>query len=240
MNENKSNNENEEQTPDYIGHRQRLKARFVVDKGRSMPDYELLELVLTYAIPRKDVKPLAKSLLKHYINLANILVAPTEELMNFPGIGSNAAILCSVIHACVNKICWENLDNNDIPVLTNKSKIAEYCRSRIGYAGQEQLLVIYLDTKGKFMRDSIEQAGTLNSVAISPAEIARKVLRYNAKSIIISHNHPSGDLTPSRADIDITMALRESLRTVDAKLIDHIIITQRGHFSMAEKIFHEH
>lgn len=231
--------ENKEQLPDYVGHRQRLKARFVVDKGRSMPDYEMLELLLTYAIPRRDVKPLAKALLKHYINLANILVAPIEELLNFPGIGDNAAVLCSLVHACVNKVCWENLDNRDIPVLTNKSKIAEYCRSRIGYAGQEQLLVIYLDTQGKFMRDSIEQVGTLNSVAISPAEIARKVLRFNAKSIIISHNHPSGDFTPSKADIDITLALRETLKTVDARLIDHIIISQRGHFSMAEKIFHQ-
>lgn len=240
MDKNAKADEVKEPKPDYVGHRQRLKARFVVDKGRSMPDYELLELILSYAIPRRDVKPLAKAMLKHYMNLANIIVAPTEELMNFPGIGDNAAILCSVVHACLNKVCWENLDNNDLPILTDKSKIAEYCRARIGYAGQEHLLVIYLDTKGKFMRESIEQAGTLNSVAISPAEIARKVLRYNAKSIIISHNHPSGDPTPSRADIEITMALIESLKTVDAKLIDHIVISQRGHFSMADKIFHNH
>lgn len=234
---NNEEDEEKETTPDYVGHRQRLKSRFLADKGRSMPDYELLELLLTYAIPRRDVKPLAKALLKHYINVANIVVAPTEELMSFPGIGNNAAILCSLIHAFVNKVNWENLDNQDVPILTNKTKIAEFCRSRIGYAGQEQLLVIYLNTKGQYMRDSIEQAGTLNSVAISPAEIARKVLLYNAKSIIIAHNHPSGDCTPSKADIEITFALKESLKTIDAKLIDHIVISKRGHFSMAEKIY---
>lgn len=224
----------EDQQPDYIGHRQRLKARFIADLGRSMPDYEMLELLLTYALPRRDVKPLAKELIRHYLNLANVLVAPPDELMNLKGVGSNAAILLAAIHACARKITWENLENRDTPVFSDKKMIAEFCRSSIGHAGQEQLLVIYIDIHGKYLRDEIEQTGTIGSVMINPRDIVQKALMYKASRIIISHNHPSGDCTPSKSDIDMTKDLLAALKTVKIRLEDHIIISDRDSFSMRD------
>lgn len=223
-------------SPDYIGHRQRLKARFLSDFGRSMPDYEVLELLLMYAIPRKDVKPLAKALLKKYLNLANILVAPPTELMEVEGIGYNAAVLCALVHTCANKICWENLDNRDVPMMTDKKKIAEYCRTKIGYAGQEQLLVIYMDIHGRFIAEDTEQVGTINAVMISPREIIAKAIRNKASKIIISHNHPSGDCTPSKADIEMTKELKSALKMVGIYLEDHIVISPREYYSMKDHL----
>lgn len=223
--------------PDYIGHRQRLKARFAADKGRSMPDYEILELILMYALPRKDVKPLAKTLIRHYTNLANVLAAPIEELMNIPGVGNNTAILFALFHACSNKICWENLENRDGPILSNKKKIVDYCRTRIGYEDKEQVLILYLDVHGCFIRDSIEQSGTIDAVMISSREIISNMLMYNAKGIILVHNHPSGDPTPSKADIAMTKELIKALKTVNMYMDDHIVISQRGYYSFREHLF---
>ncbi|MBO5284597.1 MAG: DNA repair protein RadC [Alphaproteobacteria bacterium] len=234
----KTNKQEETQTPepDYAGHRQRLKARFLSDLGRSMPDYELLELILMYAIPRRDVKPLAKSLLREYVNLANVLSAPPEELMNIHGVGTNAAVLCSIIHASCNKICWENLENKDLPVLTSKQKVVEYCRTRIGYGDREQLLVIYLDIHGRYIRDSIEQVGTIGSVILNARDIINKAMRFKACAVLIAHNHPSGDCTPSMGDIEMTKELKDGLKTVRMQLEDHIIISQRGYYSMRENL----
>ncbi len=222
--------------PDYMGHRQRLKSRFITDRGRSMPDYEILELLLTYAIPRRDVKPIAKELIKRYINLANIFVAPIEELIKIKGLGNNAAVLCALIHACSSKICWENLHGKDAPSMTDKRYLVEYCRSIIGRSGQEQLLVIYIDKHGKFIRDSIEQVGTIDAVMISPRDIVAKALMYNAFAIIIAHNHPSGDCTPSKADIQMTKQLKEGLRTVGIGLFDHVIISSQSAYSMKDHL----
>lgn len=223
-------------TPDYIGHRQRLKARFISDKGHSMPDYELLEMILMYALPRKDVKPLAKNLIRHYTNLANVLAAPIDELMNIPGVGSNTATLFALFHACSNKICWENLENRDGPILSDKSKIAEYCRTRIGYEGLEQVLIIYLDTHGCFLRNEVENSGSLDSVIISTRTIISKMLRYNAKGIILVHNHPSGDTTPSKTDIAMTKDLIKGLETMEMFIEDHIIISTRDYYSFREHL----
>lgn len=228
--------EKEDETPDYVGHRQRLKARFMADRGVAMPDYEILELLLMYAIPRKDVKPLAKALLKRYLNLNNVLTAPTDDLMNVAGVGSNAAVLMALVHACCNKICWESLENKNAPNLNDKKRLVEYCRSLIGYSPEERLLVIYLDIHGRFMRDSVEQVGTLGAVLISPRDIVTKALTYHAASIILCHNHPSGICTPSRSDIEMTRELKESLKTVAIGIEDHIIISPRGYYSMREHL----
>lgn len=222
--------------PDYIGHRQRLKSRFITDRGRSMPDYEILELLLTYAIPRRDVKPIAKELIKRYINLANIFVAPIEELIKIKGLGNNAAVLCALIHTCSSKVCWENMHNKDAPTMTDKRYLIEYCRSVIGRGGQEQLLVIYIDKHGRFIRDSIEQVGTIDAVIICPRDIIAKALMYNAYAIIIAHNHPSGDCTPSKADIQMTKQLKEGLKTVGIGLFDHVIISSQSSYSMKEHL----
>jgi len=232
----KNNEKDKEEQPDYIGHRQRLKARFMSDGGNSMPDYEMLELLLSMAIPRKDTKPLAKALIKHYMNLANVLAAPPAELMNISGVGPNVAFYCSFIQACAKKICWANLYNNDVPVMTDKKRIVEYCRASIGHAGREELLVIFLDIHGRYLHDNIEQVGTIGSVVISPRDIVEKALLYKASKVIIAHNHPSGSCAPSVADIKMTKELKDALKTVQIELVDHIIISPREYYSMKDYV----
>jgi len=227
---------NKEETPDYIGHRQRLKSRFLADLGKTMPDYELLELILAMAIPRRDTKPLAKQLLKQYMSLANVLVAPPEELAEIKGIGENATVMCALIHACAKRICWENMYAHDVPVMTDKKRVVEYCRTVIGYAGQERLMVIYLDIHGKYLRDSIEQSGTIGMVMINPRDIVEKALMYKASRIIIAHNHPSGSCAPSKADIEMTKSLKEALKTMNMALEDHIVISPQEYYSFKENL----
>jgi DNA repair protein RadC len=224
----------EDDKPDYIGHRQRLRLKFTSDIGRTMLDYELLELLLTYALPRQDVKPLAKTLIRHYKSYANVIAAPIEELMAIPGVGNYTAVLIKVVHATVNKVCWENLDNHDSPILNNKKALVEYCRSRIGYAGEERILVIYQDIHGNYIRDEIEQVGTIDAVFLSPREIIGKAILLKASEIVVVHNHPSGEFTPSKMDIEMTKTLKEALKQVRIKLQDHIVISKRGYYSMRE------
>jgi len=233
-NKNKEEISNQD-SPDYLGHRQRLRLRFLSDEGRSMPDYELLELILMYAIPRRDVKPLAKSLIKQYGSLAGVLTAHSNELINVSGVGTNVAVLCSLIHACSNKICWENLENKDAETIQNKAELVEYCRTRIAYDNQEKVLVIYLNDKKEIIGQDIENSGTSSAVIISQKDIGRKALLCNASYIIISHNHPSGDCTPSRADIEMTQRLVDTLKTLNISLLDHIIISKKEYYSFQER-----
>lgn len=221
--------------PDYIGHRQRLKARFIADKGKSMPDYELLELLLTYAIPRRDVKPLAKALLRKYGNLAGVVTAPVEELMKQERVGEHIAVLLGIVFAVANKISWENLENADAPVLSDKTAVVEYCRSCIGYSAKEELLIIYLNKQGMYITHNIEQVGTIDAVMISPREIVADAIANNASAIIMAHNHPSGNVTPSHADVEMTKLVAKALTTIGIKLEDHLIITRGGHYSMRER-----
>ena len=229
-------NKEKQATPDYIGHRQRLKSRFLADLGKTMPDYELLELILAMAIPRRDTKPLAKQLLKQYMSLANVLVAPPEELAEIKGIGENATTMCALIHACAKRICWENMYAHDVPVMTDKQRVVEYCRAAIGYAGQERLMVIYLDIRGRYLRDSIEQTGTIGQVLINPRDIVEKALLYKASRIIIAHNHPSGSCAPSKADIEMTKSLKGALKTLNMVLEDHIVVSPQEYYSFKETL----
>ena len=236
----KENNKQKEEkisqdTPDYLGHRQRLRMRYLSDEGRSMPDYELLELILTYAIPRKDVKPMAKSLIRQYGSLANVLTTPANELISVSGLSANVAVLCSLMHTSSNKICWENLENKDAETIANKSELVEFCRTKIGYDSQEKVLVIYLNSKQEIINQDIENSGTSTAVIISQKDIGRKALLSNASHVIIAHNHPSGDCTPSRADIEMTQRLFDTLNHLNITLIDHIIISKKEYYSFQEK-----
>ena len=234
-NENNKKQEDITDSPDYIGHRQRLKMRYLSDDGRSMPDYELLELILMYAIPRRDVKPLAKSLIRQYGSLAAVLTTPSQELINISGVSANIAVLCSLFHTCSNKICWENLENKDAEKFINKAELVEYCRSKIGYDSQEKVLVIYLNNKKEILSQDIENTGTSSAVIISHKDIGRKALLSNASYIIISHNHPNGECTPSRADIEMTQRLSDTLNNLNITVLDHIIISKTQYYSFEQR-----
>lgn len=222
-------------TPDYIGHRQRLRERFLADDGKTMPDYELLELILTFALPRRDVKPLAKALLRRFAHLADVFAASAKDLQQVIGVGETVVALLKVIQASSNKICWGRLEDETAPVLTSHSKIIDYCRSCIGHAPQETLLLIFLDARGKVIAQNIEQVGTVDAVMISTRQIAERALGYKAVSVIMAHNHPSGNCQPSQEDVNITTKVKQALRVMEMQLIDHLIITSGGYYSMREQ-----
>lgn len=223
-----------EQHPDYIGHRQRLRQRFLVGFGRDMADYELLELLLTFAIPRKDVKPLAKKLITQFGNFANVIAAPEYKLRGIDGIKDNSLTLLKLIHASSQRLCWQNLESDDLPVLFNIDTLIDYCRSTIAYSEVEELYILYLDVKLKIVDKELFQKGSLSSVCSSPREIVKSSIDKNASGIIMVHNHPSGSAKPSSNDIELTKKVEQACSLMGIKLHEHIIITKSDYFSFLE------
>ncbi len=223
-----------EQHPDYIGHRQRLRQRFLVGFGRDMADYELLELLLTFAIPRKDVKPLAKKLITQFGNFANVIAAPEYKLRGIDGIKDNSLTLLKLIHASSQRLCWQNLESDDLPVLFNIDNLIDYCRSTIAYSEVEELYILYLDVKLKIVDKELFQKGSLSSVCSSPREIVKSSIDKNASGIIMVHNHPSGSAKPSSNDIELTKKVEQACSLMGIKLHEHIIITKSDYFSFLE------
>jgi len=217
--------------PDYIGHRKRLKERFRLGGGHDMADYELLELLLTLAIPRKDTKPLAKELIKKFGSFAAVINAPEEKLMMFSGLKENSVIVFHLVKEAALRMSWQKLQESDLPVISNWDAMVDYCRSAAGYKDREEFHVIFLNAKNRVMGEEIQQRGTVDSVAIHPGEVVKSAVLKGAKSIILLHNHPSGDVTPSAADITITKKVNEGLASVDIKLVDHLIVSKNDFFS---------
>ena len=178
--------------PDYIGHRQRLKQRFLLGGGRDMADYELLELLLTFAIPRQDVKPLAKELIHTFGSFAEVIAAPEHKLTALKGLKENSVILLKLINTAAQRLCWQNLASDNKPVLMNIDSLIDYCRCTIAYAEVEELYLLYLDSKLKIIESELVQRGTLSSVSVSPREIVTNALNKKASGLIMVHNHPSG------------------------------------------------
>lgn len=228
---------NNVQTPDYLGHRQRLRDRFLKSDGRDMADYELLELVLTYAIVRRDVKPIAKLLIKEFGSFANVINASYEDLINIKGISENTAVLLKMINSAILRASWQKLSGEDAPVLKNIDDLIDYCRASMCYQDVEELRIIYLNSKLKVICEETLQKGTINNVAIHPREVIKSALQNHACSIIMVHNHPSGDTTPSKQDIMITKQIKDAAECVGVILQDHIVIGKYGHFSFrAERL----
>ena len=217
--------------PDYLGHRQRLRERFLLGGGRDMADYELLELLLTYALPRRDVKPMAKALVRRFGSFAGALNASCEELSEIPGIKDSACTLFKIIVAAVERCSWQNLHEADLPILLTTDGLVDYCRAAIAFSEVEELHIIYLNSKLKVICQELMQKGTINTVAIHPREIIKSALIHKAGSIILVHNHPSGDVTPSKADVKVTQQVKEACASVSIRLLDHIIISQSDFYS---------
>ena len=223
-----------EQTPDYLGHRARLKQRFLLGNGRDMADYELLELLLTYAIPRRDVKPLAKRLIQTFDSLPNVIAAPDYQLKSIDGIKDNTVILLKLLKIASERLSWQNLAADDKPILLNVDILIDYCRSAIAYSDVEELHIVYLDAKLHIMDSELFQRGSVSSVSASPREIVKKAITKNASSIIMIHNHPSDSARPSENDIKLTKAVEDACSVMGIKLQEHIIITKSDYFSFLE------
>jgi len=219
--------------PHYHGHRQRLRQRFLQGGAAALQDYELLELLLTYALPRADVKPLAKELLQHFGSFTHILDAPSEALMGVGGLKESSAALIRLVKACAEHYLKEEvLDRQQISSL---SALVDYCRTSMGGLADEQFRVIFLNSQNKVLAEEIVQEGTVNQTVVYPRKVLELALKHKATGLILVHNHPSGHLQPSAADLELTRSLVKASRALNLTVHDHLIISRQGHFSLAEK-----
>ena len=206
----------------------------MLSEGKDMADYEFLELLLTYAIPRKDTKPIAKALIKEFGSFANVITAEKELLMAFPGIKESTITVFAVVREAALRMAWQKLSSDDKPVLTDWDSVLDYCRMKMANKKREEILMIMLNGNMRIIAEEINQRGTVDCVAVHPAEVARTALKYAAQHVIIVHNHPSGSIEPSKNDLFITNMIKESLKGVDINLYDHIIVGENGIYSFKD------
>ena len=222
-----------EEKEHYLGHRKRLRQRFLDSKTESMQDYEVLEMLLFSAQPRKDMKPLAKRLLNKYKNFAKLINSPEEDLLKIDEV--NDAILATIkaIKSATDKVLLS--EACDEPVLNNWKKLLDYIRSNIGFKTIENMSVIYMNKKFQIICTNTQDHGTIDQVSMYPREIIKKAIHVGAKAIVISHNHPSGDPSPSKSDITATQELMKACAACDIEIIDHLIVSSHKHFSFKAK-----
>ena len=232
MAENVTNDE-----PDYLGHRERLRRRFLLGGGRDMSDYELLELLLTIAIPRRDVKPLAKELIRKFGSFAEVVNAPLEELMLVKGVKENTVAVLRIVRECSVRSSWQSLKGTDAPVISDFDAMVDYCRSAMAYQMVEEFRIIFLNSKLYVIGEEIQQRGTVDQVAIHPREVIKSAMMHGASAMILVHNHPSGIVTPSKADMEITKRIKEAAEAVSIRLFDHLIISKSSVYSFHNQGF---
>lgn len=213
------------------GHRQRIREKFLNNGGSALADYELLEAYLTIAIPRRDVKPLAKQLIAKFGSFAEVINAKNEDLLSVTGVGENTVFALKIISEAARRMSWEMLKDKDAPVIADMDALIDYCRMAMAYQDVEEFRLIYLNGKNRVIAEETQQKGTINHVAIHPREVVKSALDNHASAVIMVHNHPTGDTTPSRADIDITKKVNEALSAVNIQLHDHVIVSKYGCYS---------
>ena len=215
--------------PHHSGHRDRLRQRFLKSGADGLQDYELLEMVLFAAIPRRDVKPLAKQLIKEFGGLSGALGAGLPALQNVKGLGENAAELLKIIHAMTLHILRSEIEKK--PVLSSWQKLIDYCYVAMAHEKREHFRVLFLNRKNQLMADEVQQTGTVDHTPVYPREIVKRALELGATAMILVHNHPSGDPTPSDSDIAMTEEIIRAAAALDILVHDHLIISQNGHSS---------
>lgn len=216
------------------GHRDRLRKKYLQGGYSAFHEYEILEMFLTYAIPRRDTKPIAKELLERFGDLDGVVSATLDELSQVSGIKENSAIFLKLL-GDLSKNLYKGEMKRESVQLKDKSSLLRYLRSEIGFSNREEFRVIFLNNYNMLVGSETLFVGTIDKSAVYPREIVEKVLQYRAKGIIFAHNHPSGNLRPSKQDIAITEHMQEVLEMLDIKLLEHIIITKGGYFSFLEE-----
>ena len=219
-------------TPHFHGHRQRLKDRFLKTGGDQLADYELLELVLFQALPRRDVKPLAKDLLDRFGSFAGVATAEASLIRQVPGAGDAVVVALKTVAAAAERLARDELAS--APVLANWDKLLKYCRTVMSREGREQFRVLYLNRKNVLIKDEVQWRGTIDHTPLYPREVVKRALELQAAALIMVHNHPSGDPTPSQADIDMTRQVAEAAQSMGIVLHDHLIIAKSGHTSFRD------
>jgi DNA repair protein RadC len=212
------------------GHRRRLRTRFLAAGAPALADYELLELLLFRAIPRRDVKPLAKALIARFGSFAEAVAAPVERLREIEGLGEAAVAELKIVAAAAARFARGEVKRR--AVLSSWASVLDYCRAAMAFAEREQLRILFLDKRNQLIIDEVQQVGTVDHTPVYPREVIRRALELSATAVILVHNHPSGDPTPSRADIQMTQAIIEVAKPLGIAVHDHIIVGKDGHASL--------
>lgn len=219
-----------EAQPHYHGHRERLRDRFRGVGADALSDYELLELVLFRALPRRDVKPLAKTLIGKFGSFAETVHAPAARLREVDGLGEAAITEIKLIAAAASRVAKGQLKQRT--VLSSWSAVIEYCRAAMAFADKEQFRILFLDKRNQLIADELQQVGTIDHTPVYPREVVKRALELSATAIIMVHNHPSGDPTPSTADIQMTKSIIGIANPLGISVHDHIIVGKNGHASL--------
>jgi DNA repair protein RadC len=215
---------------DLAGHRERLRARFMAGGADPLPDYELLELLLFRSLPRRDVKPIAKRLIARFGSFAEVLSAPVERLVEIDGIGESAAIDLKIAAAAAQRLTKGSVSKRQ--VLASWASVIEYCRAAMAFAEREEFRILFLDKRNQLIADEVQQRGTVDHTPVYPREIVRRALELSATALVLVHNHPSGDPTPSQADIRMTHDIIAISKPLGITIHDHVIVGRNGHASL--------
>lgn len=218
------------EVPHYHGHRERLRERFRGVGADALSDYELLEMVLFRALPRRDVKPLAKSLISKFGSFAETVHAPDARLREVGGLGEAAITEIKLIAAAASRIAKGQLKQR--AVLSSWAAVIDYCRTAMAFADKEQFRILFLDKRNQLIADEVQQVGTVDHTPVYPREVVKRALELSATAIVMVHNHPSGDPTPSQADIQMTKAIIDVAKPLGIAVHDHIIVGKNGHASL--------
>lgn len=216
--------------PHYAGHRNRLRQRFREGGGGAVPDYELLELILYRPLPRGDTKPLAKELIKAFGSFTEVLNAPETRLADIDGVGDAVITELKIVREASLRLSRGAF--KDRPVLDSWSSVVDYCRTAMGFEAREQFRLLFLDKKNRIIADEVQQEGTVDHTPVYVREVVKRALELSATAIILVHNHPSGDPTPSRADIEMTKEIVSAAGKLGIVIHDHIIVGKQGHASL--------
>jgi DNA repair protein RadC len=221
-----------EEKPDYFQHRQRLRGRFRKGGAEGMNDYELLELLLTYAIPRRDVKPYAKELIKKFGSLGGVLDASQQELEEVLHVGPISSTLIHLTKKLCEAYFAEKMIARD--ALSSPQAVLDFARVRMAGLPHEAFMVIFLNAKNKVLDYKIIQEGTVDRAIVYPRRIIEEAISRHAASVILAHNHPSGHSEPSPEDRELTRSIMEAARTIDLRVLDHVVVGKEGYFSFVE------
>jgi DNA repair protein RadC len=216
--------------PHYFGHRERLRERFYGAGPDALSDYELLELALFAAIPRRDTKPLAKALLKTFGSFAEVIHAPEARLREVEGVKDASVNQLKLIAAAADRIAKGEIKRS--VALSSWNEVIDYCRSSMAFADKEQFRLLFLDKRNQLISDEVQQIGTIDHTPVYPREVIKRALELSATALILVHNHPSGDPTPSQADIAMTKAIVDIAAPLGIAVHDHIIVGKNGHASL--------
>ncbi|MCH8859382.1 MAG: DNA repair protein RadC [Proteobacteria bacterium] len=215
--------------PHHLEHRHRLRRRFLTAGTDALADYEMLELVLFAPIPRRDVKPLAKELIQKFGSFADVIAAPAERLKEVNGVGEAIVAALKTVDAAAIRLARGRMLNR--PVLSSWEALLDYCTATMARAQTEEIRIIFLDRKNIILADEVHQQGTVDHTPVYPREVVKRALELGASALILVHNHPSGDPTPSRADIAMTREIALAAKALKIELHDHLVIGKGGYAS---------